>query len=103
VPSSSQIGQSSLETGPSGLPRISVEGGFEDYHARNSIVTSLVSSRTHVKPEEEDPADEGAKDEGRSSQEGERRVLQHYPASDPDEARLEGQGEGRCPYTHGLR
>jgi hypothetical protein len=38
--------------------------------------TSLVSSRPHRQPEEEDPADEGTKDEGRSSREGERLALQ---------------------------
>jgi hypothetical protein len=48
-------------------------------------------------------ADEGAKDEGRGSREGKRRVLQHHPTSDPDEAIVEGEGEGRHPCTHNLR
>jgi hypothetical protein len=48
----------------------------------------------HTQPEEEDPVDEGAEDEGRDGREGMRRVLQHHPASDTDEARVEGEGEG---------
>jgi hypothetical protein len=43
--------------------------------------------------------DEGAKAKGRSSQEGERRALQRLLAGDLDESRVEGEGEGRCPYT----
>jgi hypothetical protein len=34
--------------------------------------TSLVSFRPHAQPEEEDPVDEGTKDVGRGSREGER-------------------------------
>jgi hypothetical protein len=37
---------------------------LEYYCARDGSSTSLVSSRPHVQPEEEDPADEGTKDEG---------------------------------------
>jgi hypothetical protein len=54
-------------------------------------------------PEEEDPTDEGAEDEGRSNREGERRVLQRHPAADPDKAGVKGEEEGRHPYTHDLR
>jgi hypothetical protein len=42
------------------------------YHARHSSSTSSVSSKPHNQPEEEDPVDEGAKDEGGGGREGER-------------------------------
>jgi hypothetical protein len=49
------------------------EGGAEDYHAQDGSSTSLGSSRPHVQPEVEDPVDdEGTKEMGRSSEEGER-------------------------------
>jgi hypothetical protein len=54
------------------------EEAFEDYRARDGSGTSLVSSRPHAQPEEQDPTDEGAKDEGRSRREGERRALQRH-------------------------
>jgi hypothetical protein len=41
-------------------------------HTQDGSSTSLVPSRPHTKPEEEDLADEGTEDEGRSSREGER-------------------------------
>jgi hypothetical protein len=60
------------QTGPSGFVRFRIEGYIEDYHVQDGSSTSLVSSRPHVQPEEEDPADEGAEDEGRSDRDGER-------------------------------
>jgi hypothetical protein len=48
----------------------------------------------HSQPEEEDPVDEGSEDEGRSGQEGERRILQHHLANDPNKVGMEGEGEG---------
>jgi hypothetical protein len=51
------------------------EEDLEDYHARDGTDTSLVSSRTHTQPKEEDPTDEGAEVKGRSGQEGEGRAL----------------------------
>jgi hypothetical protein len=86
VPSSSQ-------TRPSGFSWINVERGFEDYRARNSTGTSLVSSRTHGQPKDEDPVVEGAKAEGRIGRKGEGQTLQCHPTDDPDEARVEGEGE----------
>jgi hypothetical protein len=62
----------SHQTRQSGFIRLRIEGDVEDYRARDSSSTSLVSSRPHAQPEEEDQMDEGAKDEGRSGQEGER-------------------------------
>jgi hypothetical protein len=38
-----------------------------DYHARDGSSTSLVSSRPHAQLVEEDPTDEGAKDDGGSA------------------------------------
>jgi hypothetical protein len=55
------------QTGSSGFSRFRIEEGFQDHRAQDDNSTSLVSSRTHVQPEEEDPVDEGAKAEGRSS------------------------------------
>jgi hypothetical protein len=54
------------QTGPSGFSRFRTDGGFEDYRTRDNSSASLVSSRTHAQPEEEDPTDEDAKEEGRS-------------------------------------
>jgi hypothetical protein len=62
-----------------------------------------VSSRPHTQPEEEDLADEGAKDGGRSGREGERRALQRQTIGDPDETRIEGEGESQHPCTHDLQ
>jgi hypothetical protein len=53
-----------------------------------------MSYRPHAQSEEEDPADEGAKDEGRDDREGERRALQRHMINDTDEGRMEGEGEG---------
>jgi hypothetical protein len=41
-----------------------------DYRARDGSNTSLVSSRTHTQPEEDDLTDEDAEDEGRNSRQG---------------------------------
>jgi hypothetical protein len=83
------------QTGPSGFYGFRAEEAFEDHHARDGSSTSLVSFRPHTQPEEEDSMDVGVEDEGRGGQEGKRLVLQHHPASDPDEARVEGEGVGR--------
>jgi hypothetical protein len=56
--------------------------------------TSLVSSSPHAQTEEEDPADEGVEDEGRSDREGERRALQHHPGGDLDKTGVKGEEEG---------
>jgi hypothetical protein len=80
-----------------------IEEDLEDYHARDSTNTSLVSSRTHTQPEEEDPADEGTEAKGRSDQERERQALQHYLAYDFDEVGMEGKGEDQHTCTHSLR
>jgi hypothetical protein len=60
------------QTRPSGFITCRAEGCIEDYRAWDGSTTSLVSSRPHVQLEEEDPMDEGTKDEGGSGQEGER-------------------------------
>jgi hypothetical protein len=49
--------------------------------------------RTHAQPEEEDPTYEGTEVEGRSGREAKRWALQHYSADDPDEVRMEGEGQ----------
>jgi hypothetical protein len=54
------------QTRPSSFVRFGTEGCIEDYRARDGSGTSLLSSRPHVQLEEEDPTDEGTKDEGRS-------------------------------------
>jgi hypothetical protein len=41
------------------------EADVEDHHARDGSNISLVSSKHHAQPEEEDPADEGVENEGR--------------------------------------
>jgi hypothetical protein len=51
------------KTGPSGFGSPGIEANVEDYHTRDSSSSSLVSSRTHTQPEEEDPMDESAEDE----------------------------------------
>jgi hypothetical protein len=55
-----------FQTRPSGFVMIKIEGDAEDYRARGSSGTSLVSSSPHAQSEEEDPMDEDAEDEGRS-------------------------------------
>jgi hypothetical protein len=64
----SKLGSPVSQTEPSGFVRTRTEGYIEDYRARDGSSTSLVSSRPHTQPEEEDPMDEDAKVEGRSSQ-----------------------------------
>jgi hypothetical protein len=88
------------QTRPSGFHDFRAEEGFEDHRAWDGSNTLLVSSRPHARPEEEDPADEGIEDEGRGDREGKRLVLQHHPTSDPDEAKVESEGEGQHPCTH---
>jgi hypothetical protein len=97
-----KLDHSVSQTGPSIFCGFRTEEGFEDHRARDGSDTLLVSSRPHTQLEEEDPTDEGAEDEGRGGREGKRRVLQHHLTSDPDEARVEGEGEGRHPCTHDL-
>jgi hypothetical protein len=60
------------QTGMSNFCSLQPEVTVEDYRTRDNTSTSLVSSRSHAQPEEEDLADEGTEDEGRSSEEGER-------------------------------
>jgi hypothetical protein len=55
-----------FQIGPSSFFRFRTEEAFEDYCTQDGSSTSLVSSRPHTQLEEEDPADEGAEDEGRS-------------------------------------
>jgi hypothetical protein len=61
-----------FQTGPSGFYGFRAEEGLEDHRAQDGSNTSLVSSRSHTQLKEEDPIDEGAEDEGRGGQEGER-------------------------------
>jgi hypothetical protein len=61
-----------FETGPSGFFSFRIEEALEYYCAQDGSNTSLLSSRPHAHPEEEDLVDEGAKYEGRSGREGER-------------------------------
>jgi hypothetical protein len=64
------------QTGPSGFFSFRIEEALKFYCTQDGSSTSLVSTRPHTQQEEEDLADEGAKDEGRNSQEGERCALQ---------------------------
>jgi hypothetical protein len=73
------------QTEPSAFVKPRTEQDAEDYHARDGSSTSLVSSRPHAQLEE-DAVDEGTKDEGRSSREGERCALQHHSPSNPESA-----------------
>jgi hypothetical protein len=50
------------QTGLSDFFSLRKEKALEYYCTRDSSNTLLVSSRPHVQSEEEDPADEGAKD-----------------------------------------
>jgi hypothetical protein len=60
------------KTRPSGFGNLRIEAKVEDYHARDSSNSSLVSSRTHASSEEEDPIDEGVEAEGGCGREGKR-------------------------------
>jgi hypothetical protein len=91
------------QTRPSGFSRFKTKEYFEDYRAQDGTSTSLVSFRTHNHPEEKDLVDEGTKAKGRNSKEGKRWALQHYSVDDPDEARMEGEGEDQHACTHSLR
>jgi hypothetical protein len=55
------------KTGPSGFGSLEIEANFEDHRARDGSNTSLLSSMPHTQLEEEDPMNEGIKDEGRGS------------------------------------
>jgi hypothetical protein len=59
------------QTGPSSFFNFRTEEALKYYYAWDGSITSLVSSRPHVQPEE-DPANEDAKDEGRSDREEKR-------------------------------
>jgi hypothetical protein len=85
------------QTRPSGFSGFKKKEYFEDYRAQDGTSTSLVSFRTHNHPEEE-----GTKAKGRNSKEGKRWALQHYSVDDPDEARMEGEGEDQHACTHSL-
>jgi hypothetical protein len=54
------------QTGPSDFFNFKTEEALEYYCTRDGSITSLASSRPHAQPEEVDPADQDAKDEGRS-------------------------------------
>jgi hypothetical protein len=58
------------QTEPSSFCSSRSESTIEDYRTRDSSSTSLVPCRPHAQPEE-DPVDDGAKDEERGGQEGE--------------------------------
>jgi hypothetical protein len=58
------------QTRPSSFTSLNTEGDAKDYRTRDGSDTSLVSFGTHAQSEEEDPANEGAKDEGRGDREG---------------------------------
>jgi hypothetical protein len=75
---------------------------LEDHRTRDDTSASLLSTRTHTQPEEEDLTDEGAEAEKRSGREGKRRVHQCYLAYDPDEARVKGEGEDQRACNHSL-
>jgi hypothetical protein len=90
------------QTGPSDFFSFRIEEALEYYCDWDSPSTSLVSSIPHAQPEEEDLVDEGVKDEGRSGREGERHTHQRHTTSDPDEIRVDGEGEGWHHYTHDL-
>jgi hypothetical protein len=90
-----------FQTRPSDFCGFRVEEGFEDHHTQDGSSTSLVSSRSHTQPEEEDPVNEGTKNEGRGGQEGKRQILQHHLTNDLDKERVEGE-EGRHPCTPDL-
>jgi hypothetical protein len=59
------------QTEPSDFIMLETKGDIKDHRAQDSSDTSLVSSRIHAQSEEENPMDEGTKDEERSGQEGE--------------------------------
>jgi hypothetical protein len=59
----SKPGSPVSQTGPSSFCSPRPKATVKDYHAGDSSNTSLVSSRPHTKPEQEDLADEGTKDE----------------------------------------
>jgi hypothetical protein len=60
------------KTRPSDFGSLGTEANVEDYRARDSSSSSLVSSRTHAQLGEEDPTYESAKVEGGRGREGKR-------------------------------
>jgi hypothetical protein len=60
------------QTGPSGFCSFRIEDALKYHCTWDSSGTSLVPSRPHTQPAEEDLADEDTKVEGRSDQKGER-------------------------------
>jgi hypothetical protein len=61
-----------FQTGSSDFCGFRAEEGFKYHCVWDGSSTSLVSSRPNTEPEEEDPMDEGAEDEGRGRREGKR-------------------------------
>jgi hypothetical protein len=60
------------QTEPSSFFSFRTEEALEYYDAWDYFSNSLVSSKPHTQPEEEDSVDEGAEDEGRSDRDRER-------------------------------
>jgi hypothetical protein len=67
-----KLDSSVSQTEPSGFISFRTEEALEYYCTQDGSSTSLVSSRPHAQPEEEDLVDEGAKYEGRNDREGKR-------------------------------
>jgi hypothetical protein len=63
------------KTRPYGFGSLRTEANIEDYRAWDNSRSSLVSSRTHAQPEEDDSMDESVKVEGGRDREGKRRIL----------------------------
>jgi hypothetical protein len=75
---------------------------FEDCRGQDGTNTSLVFSRTHIKPGKEVQADEHTEAKGRSTQEGKRRALQCYLTDNPNEEGMEHEVEDHHTYTYNL-
>jgi hypothetical protein len=65
----SKLDSTVSQTGPSGFDRFKTEGYIEDYHAQNG---SGILQASRLARGGGSRADEGTKDEGRSSRKGER-------------------------------
>jgi hypothetical protein len=66
-----KLDSSVSQTGTSSFFSFRTKESLKYYYARDGSGTTLVSSKPHIQPKEEDLVDEGAKDDGRSDQ-GER-------------------------------
>jgi hypothetical protein len=62
-----RLAPSNSQTGPFGFSRTGSEEDFKDHHTQDGNNTSLVSTRTHIQPEEKDLEDEGAEAEERNN------------------------------------